>query len=109
MEQLIEHFIIPLDNLIFEEYLPCMSQRAMDAIIEIADWYSSPGGTFLRVFSEEKPPYVLPRCATNKLVIQEVSYHLTKGLSVALHKKNKGPWPTLPMKKELYDIKNLKL
>lgn len=45
----------------------------MEAVVEIADWYDSPGGTFIRVFGKEKLSHVLPRYATNKLFMQEVS------------------------------------
>ena len=61
------------------------------------------------MFGGEKPLHVLPRYATNKLVMQEVSYHLATRLSATLHRKKKSPWPTLPLKIGLYEIKNLKV
>lgn len=70
MEQLTDHFIIPLYKLIFEEDPPCMSRGEMEVITDIIDWYAAPGGTFLRVFSGEKPLHVLPRYATDKLIIE---------------------------------------
>jgi len=69
----------------------------MEVITKITDWYASPGGTFLRVFDREKPMHVLPRYATDKLSMQEVSYHLAIGLSTTFHMKKKAPWPTLPL------------
>jgi len=73
-----------------------MSRGAVKVIIDIADWYASLDGTFIRVFGGEKPPHVLPRYATEKLIMQEVSYHLATRLSATLHSKKKAPWPTLP-------------
>ena len=58
MARLTNHYIIPLDKLIFEEDPPCMSREAMEAIIDIVDWYASPSGTFISVFSREKPTHV---------------------------------------------------
>ncbi len=109
MAHLTDHFIIQLYKLIFEEDPTCMSQGSMEVIAYITDWYASPGGTFLRVFSGEKPPRVLPRYNTDNLVMQQVSYHLATRLSTAFHRKNKAPWPTLPLKIVLYEINNLKV
>lgn len=80
----------------------------MEAIINIADWYASPGGTFIRVFGREKPLHVLPRYAIDKMVMQEVSYHLSIWLSTGLHRKKKAPWMALPLRIRLYKIKSLK-
>ena len=41
--------------------------------------------------------------------MQEVVYHLSTGLSTNFHMKKKAPWPTLPMKIGLYEIKNIKV
>ena len=60
------------------------------------------------MYNTEKPLHVLPRYAMNKLVMQEVTYHLFIGLSSGLHRKKKAPWPALPLMIELYEIKNLK-
>jgi len=72
-------------------------EKQWRVIVDIAYWYASPGGTFLRVFGRKKPLHVLPRYVTDKLVMQEVSCHLTIGLSTDLHRKVKEPWPTLPL------------
>ena len=80
----------------------------MEVILKIANWYNSLGGTFIGVFGREKPLHVLPSNATNKLVMQEVSYHLSTGLLTRLHRKKKAPWPTLPLQIWLYEIKSLK-
>lgn len=89
--QLIGYFIIQLYKLIFEEDPPCMTQEVMEAITEIANQYASLGEKFIRLFDGEKRLHVLPRYANEKLVMQEVLYHLTTRLSEVLHKKNKSP------------------
>lgn len=91
MAQLTNHFTTPLYKLIFEEDPPCMSRGAMETIMDIAYWYASPSGTYLRVFGGEKPPHFLPMYATDKIVMQEVSYQLAIGLLVALHMNKKAP------------------
>jgi len=108
MERLTGHFIISLYKLIFEQYPPFMSQEAMEVILNITNRNASLDGTFIRVFVGEKPMHVLPRYAMENLVMQEVSYHLSTGLSVGLHRKKKVSWLTLPLRIGLYEIKILK-
>jgi len=97
MANLTDHFIISLYKLIFEKDPPFISQEEMETTMNIVAWYASLGGTFIRVYGREKPLHVLPSYATDKFFIQEVSYHLSTGLSAAIHRKKKAPWPTLPL------------
>lgn len=80
----------------------------MEPIVNISEWYASPAGISIKVFGREKHLHVLPRYATDKLIMQEVSYHLSIGLLVGQHRKKKVPWPTLPLQIGLYEIKSLK-
>lgn len=80
----------------------------MEVIVNIAYWYASPGGAFIRMFRGEKPLHVLPWYDTDKLIMQEVSEHLAIGLSARLHRNNKAPWPCLPLRIILYEIKSSK-
>jgi len=61
------------------------------------------------VFGGEKPSHVLPRYVIEKLVMQELSYHLSIGLQIMVHREKKAPWRTLPLHIELYKIRNLKV
>lgn len=101
-------FVIPYYKLIFEHDPPYMSQGEMVALINIANWYSSLSGTFVRIVGGEKSPHVLPRLSTNNLVMQEVSYYISIGLSTGLHMKKKAPWPFIPLWIGLYEIMGLK-
>ncbi len=85
-----------------------MSPKVMQELLNIAYWYASPGGTFIRIFGSEKPPHELPRFSTQKMVMQEVTYHISTGLSIGLHRRKKTPWPTLPLQIGLYKIRTLK-
>ena len=60
------------------------------------------------MFGGEKPLHVLPRFSTDKLVMQEISYHPSTGLSATLHRRKKAPWPALLLWIRLYEIKSLK-
>jgi len=80
----------------------------MEALLNIAVWYASLGGTFIRMFGREKPLHVLPRFSTGKLVMQEVAYHISIGLSIGLHRRKKPPWLALPLWIGLYKIWSLK-
>lgn len=45
----------------------------------------------------EKAPHFLSKFAMDKLVMYEVTYHNSTGLSVGLHRKKKAPWPIFPL------------
>lgn len=81
-----------------------MLKATMEALIDIDDSYSSPSDTFKRMYNAEKPLHVLPKFALDKLVMQEVSYHISTGLSTRLNWKKKAHWPTLPLQIGLYNI-----
>ena len=68
-----------------------MSKEEMEALIDIADWYASPSNTFIQMYNAEKPPHVLPNFALDKLIMQEVSYHILTRLTGRLHQKKKAP------------------
>ena len=95
MKRLSGHFIASLYRMIFEQDPPCMSQEEMQALFNIAECYASHGGTFIRMFGLEKPSHELPRFATNKLVMQEVAYHIFTGLSIGLHRRKKASSSTM--------------
>ena len=57
----------------------------MEVIIGISYWYASLGGPFIRVFGEENPQHVLLRYVTEKMIMQEVSYHILVGLLARIH------------------------
>lgn len=86
-----------------------MSRGEMEVIAYIAYWYASPDGTFLRLFSREKSWHDLPKYSMYKIVMEEVSYHLPTWFSTLFHRKNKEPWPTIPLQIGLYKIKNFKV
>ena len=85
-----------------------MFQAMMEALIDIEDWYVSPLCTFIGMYNVEKALHVLPKFSIDKLIMQEVSYHISTRFSARLHKKKKAPWPTLPLWIRLYEIQNLK-
>lgn len=87
---------------------PYISKVAMEALIDIAYWYASPFGTFIRMYNLEKPLHVLLKFSLDKLVMQEVSYHILEGLSARLHWKKKAPWLDLPLRIQLYEIRIFK-
>lgn len=65
--------------------------------MNIAYWYASPNGNFIRMYSVEKALHVLLRFSTDNLAMQEVAYHISRWLSSGLHRKKKAPWPMLPL------------
>lgn len=75
-----------------------MSQEKMEALIDMADWYASPLGTFIR----------MSKLSLDKLIMQEVLYHISIGLSARLHRKKNAPCPTLPLWIRWYEIQNFK-
>jgi len=80
----------------------------MEALIDIVDRYASPSNTFIWMYIAEKPLHVLSKFSMDKLVMQEVSYHISIGLSTRLHRKKKASWPTLMLRIRLYEMRNFK-
>lgn len=85
-----------------------MSQIEMEALIDIEDWYASTLDTFIRMYNEDKALHILLKFAMDKVIMQEVSYHISTGLSMRLKRKKKAPLPTCPLWIELYEIRNLR-
>lgn len=56
----------------------------------------------------KKDLHVLPKFTMDRLVMQEVTYHITTRLLTRLHRKKKAPWTALPLWIVLYEIQNLK-
>ena len=108
MTWLSDNFVTPFYKMIFKEDPPCMSKEVTEALIDITDWYSSLFGTFIRMFSAEKPPHVLPNFPLDILVMQEVAYHITTILTARLDQKKKAHWLTLPLQIGLYEICSFK-
>jgi len=73
--RLFDHFIAPLYAMIFEQDLPCMFQEVMGEFLNIVDSYTSPNGTFIRMYNVEKALHLLWRFSMDMLSMQEVSYH----------------------------------
>lgn len=69
MARIYDHFIAPLYMMIIEQDLPCMSQAAMKALLNIADWYASLDGTIIRMYNTEKHLHVFSRFSTDMLVM----------------------------------------
>lgn len=72
---MVEHFFKVLYQMIFEEEAPCMSHEAMKIVTKVANWFASLDGTYLKVFDCQKPPHILLRYVTDKVIMQEISYH----------------------------------
>ena len=106
--QLSDHFVTPVYKMIFEQDPPYMLKEAMEALINIVDWYALSFGTFIWMYNAENPPHVFLKFSMDELVMQEVSYHISARLSCRLHRKKKAPWPALSLRIGLYEIQNLK-
>lgn len=85
-----------------------MSKAVTEALIDIAYWYASSSDTFIHMHKMEKPLHVLQKSALYKLIMQEVSYHISTRLSARLHQKKKAPWSALPLLIMLHEIQNFK-
>jgi DNA segregation ATPase FtsK/SpoIIIE-like protein len=108
-QKICDHFLISLFQLLFCARAPCMSEKAMEAISEIDDWFVLENETYIRIYGSTKPPHVLPKFVPDKLVLQEVAYHtLVHGVGASLSKYKKLSWPPLPFYVGSYSFKNSK-
>ena len=62
-----------------------MSKASMEALIDIADWYASPDGTFVSMYNTEKALHLLLKFSIDKMVMQEVAYHVLARLLAGMH------------------------
>lgn len=83
--QLSNHFITLVYRMMFEQDPPCMSHAMMEALVNIENWYISPLDIFIWMYNAEKAPYFLSKFSMDKMVMQEVAYHISKLLSTRLH------------------------
>lgn len=51
-----------------------MTNKAREAIVEVADWFTSSQGTFISISGAYKSPHLMPKFVTDKVIMQEVSY-----------------------------------
>ena len=56
-----EHFIMTLYTLIFQKECDCMSEEAMQAIGEYADYFLTENGMYIQMFGGSKAPLLLQR------------------------------------------------
>jgi len=55
--------------------MKCMSEKYMQEIGEVGDWYATDRGMHNRVFGATKAPHLLPKFILDKLALQEVDFH----------------------------------
>lgn len=109
MGRISNHFIAHLYMMIiFEQYLSCMSQAIMEVMLDITNWYASPDGTFISMYIMDKASHAFLRFSIDKLIMEEVAYHISIGLLARLDRNKKASWPILPMWIGLYVIGSLK-
>jgi hypothetical protein len=86
-----------------------MSEKAIEAISEVGDWYVIDKGTYIRVFRAIKAPHVLPKFISDKLALQEVAYQtFVHGVGASLARDKKSLWPPLPFHVGSYGFKDVK-
>jgi hypothetical protein len=51
-----------------------MTDKEMEVIRRIGDWYLMEHDTYIRVYGAMKPPHLLPQFVPDNIVLQEVSY-----------------------------------
>lgn len=85
-----------------------MSKETKEALTDIDDWYASLFGTYIWMYNVKKSSHVVPNFSLDKLIMQEVSYHISVGLTNRLHRKKKASWPALPLHIRLYELWSFK-
>jgi len=79
-----------LYKMLFDTKAPCISDKVRQYLAYTKDWFTSPDGTFIRVFSAYRSLHLLPLFVTDKVVTQEVNYQLATRLSRFLYKVKKS-------------------
>jgi len=64
-----DHFLIHLFQLLLCSPTPCMSEKAMEAIKKIGDWFVLDNGNYIMIYESTKSQHVFPKLFPNKLVL----------------------------------------
>ncbi len=56
--------------MIFGIEAPSMTNKASEIIANVADWFTSPQGTFIRVFRAFRNPHLMSLFVTDKVVMK---------------------------------------
>lgn len=88
--------------MVFKQDPPFMLKEAMEALIDITDWYASSPDNFIWMYNVKKPSHVLAKFSLDVLIMKKVSYHILAGLTTRLHQNKKAHWPALPLQIGLY-------
>jgi hypothetical protein len=59
---------------IFFELERCMTEKTMQEIGEVGEWYLIDKGTYIGIFRTTKSPHMFPKFISNKMALQKVAY-----------------------------------
>jgi hypothetical protein len=97
-QRIYKHFLAPLYEFIFFTSPPCMTDKDISFIRRIRDFYLMEHVTYIRIYDTMKPPQLLPRFVSDKLVLQEVAYQtIIHGVRGLLYRSYKSIWPSVPL------------
>lgn len=78
-ERLFEHYFVVLYQIILKEGVPCISDQNKEVISDVENWFASTKATYIMLFSYQKPPHLLTKYVTNKVIMQELHTSFAKG------------------------------
>ena len=89
----------------FGEEAPCVSPKGQNIVKEYGDWYMTPDGVYIRIFSSTKPPHCLTHLVLDTLLLQEIACQTyVNGVVASLHQNKKGIWPSFPLSTKVCKI-----
>jgi len=76
----IYHFvIIPMHKNFYGCEPPRISDRVIENLKEIADWFIDENFSYIRVYGYFIPPHALPKFLPDRLVCRDVAHQIVKG------------------------------
>lgn len=103
--QICEKFFAPLYELIICKPCPRLSDKAIEVLQDIGDWYIDERSTYINIYGETKAPHTLPVHVPNRLVIREVAYKTAiHGFNAYLARHQKKLCPPYPISIDLYGL-----
>jgi hypothetical protein len=103
------HYVVVLMHITLYSFSPPrISDRIMEKLGKIPDWYIEEHFSYIKVFGCSVPPNSLPKFLPDRLVCREVAYQtVTGGINKELKSSQKKVWPTFPLQVGMFSLLDL--
>jgi hypothetical protein len=103
--EIYHNVVVPVHIALYGHPPPRISDKIMENMFKLADWFIEENVSYIRVFGCLVPPHSLPRFLPDWMVCREVAYQIvTGGISKELKETPKKVWPTFPIQVGMFSL-----